>query len=159
MEVNLAILLVALGMLALFGLFPAGLREADMAITDTHTALFADYVLSGIQANAATNNDWNTWRDITKFRVQAVSNLKADNSTPIVSSSPSVVSSVIPFAGSSLRYVLEIGGVDYRSPGIPHVRTVALWVWSGTRSTSNVGQFKPLADLFCTEVYFPGALP
>lgn len=66
-EVNLAILLVTIGLLTLFALFPQGLRESEMAVVDTHEAMFADHVLSGVKANAQDILDWNTWTNQSYF--------------------------------------------------------------------------------------------
>ncbi|MBR4617151.1 MAG: hypothetical protein IKO55_16205, partial [Kiritimatiellae bacterium] len=41
-EVNVAILVIAGGMLSLFTLFPAGLRLSTAAMSDTRQVLFAD---------------------------------------------------------------------------------------------------------------------
>ena len=61
-EVSLAILVLGLGLMAAFGLFPAGVRQNEESTADTRAALFADYVLNGMQANAATITEWNEWK-------------------------------------------------------------------------------------------------
>ena len=66
-EVSLAILMVAVGLLALFGLFPLGLRESEMGIVDTHEAMFADHILSGLEANALAITNWNDWTNSVDF--------------------------------------------------------------------------------------------
>jgi len=60
-EVNLAILLISVGLLTLFALFPLGLRENEAAIVDTQEAMFAEYMLSGIRANAQSIMNWDHW--------------------------------------------------------------------------------------------------
>ena len=69
-EVNLAILLVATGMLTLLALFPLGLRQNEEAIMDTHEAMFATHVLSGLEGNALSADmmDWSIWNDPGRFR-------------------------------------------------------------------------------------------
>jgi hypothetical protein len=154
-EVNLAILLVALGMLALFALFPSALREADTAITDTHTALFADYVLSGLEANASGMTNWNTWKDMAAFRPAVVASNTPGGIQVVQQAAPAAtVIGPVSFAGNDLRYVLEIGGSDTATP---QWRTASLWVWSGTYIT--VTNFKPKAEFFYTEFYYPGSMP
>jgi hypothetical protein len=53
-EVNMAILVVAGGMLTLVTLFPAGLRMSTSAMADTRQALFASDTLNSLRAKAAT---------------------------------------------------------------------------------------------------------
>lgn len=74
MEVNLAIFVISLGLLTLVSLFPLGLRESDIAITDTHEAMFADHVLSAMQGNANDITNWSAnvqgqakWNDMNLF--------------------------------------------------------------------------------------------
>jgi hypothetical protein len=66
-EVNLAILLVTIGLFTLFALFPMGLRESDMAIVDTQEAMFADHVLGGVKANASAITSWSNWASRAYF--------------------------------------------------------------------------------------------
>ena len=74
MEVNLAVFVVGLGLLTLVSLFPLGLRESDIAITDTHEAMFADHLLSAMQGNASEITNWSAlvpgqakWSDMNSF--------------------------------------------------------------------------------------------
>ncbi len=60
-EVSLAVLVLGLGLMVAFGLFPAGVRQNEESTADTRAALFADYVLNGMQANAATVTNWSEW--------------------------------------------------------------------------------------------------
>jgi len=71
-EVNLAILLVATGILTLLALFPLGLRQGELAIMDTHEAMFATHVLSGLEGNALSVDmmNWSIWSDHDRFRVE-----------------------------------------------------------------------------------------
>ncbi len=54
-EVSLAVFVLSLGLLAVFGLFPAGLGMADNARQETQATIFADYVLGGLRAAAAAD--------------------------------------------------------------------------------------------------------
>lgn len=67
MEVNLAILMVAVGLLSLFALFPAGLKESDAGIADTQEAMFADHVLSSLEGNSQNLINWTGWADPNAF--------------------------------------------------------------------------------------------
>ena len=66
-EVTIAILMVSVGLLTLFALFPLGLRESDMAIVDTHEAMFADSVLSALEGNAMGIKRPLDWNEIEAF--------------------------------------------------------------------------------------------
>lgn len=60
-EVALAILAIGLGVLVIFGLFPAGMQNADDDAADTKAGLFAEYAMSGVRgaASGLTNTtDW-----------------------------------------------------------------------------------------------------
>ena len=164
-EVNLAILLVALGMLALFGLFPAGLREADLAMTDTHEALFADYVLSGLEANASTSTTWSVWKDMgdsnvvvqnpstptALFQRHIVKGVRipvgsqddirwrdARAGPPPPQQNQPVVEGPVSYAGRGLFYILEIGGTDYRlwTNNSPLASRTAAARWPGATGSS-----------------------
>ncbi len=68
-EVNVAILVIAGGMLSLFTLFPAGLRMSTSAMGDTRQALFADdffaYFETGLQD---IEDSLSKWENIEEFR-------------------------------------------------------------------------------------------
>jgi len=56
-EISLALLIVAIGMLSILGMFPAGLDQNARSISDTHAALFAGEVFSSLRVRAETNWD------------------------------------------------------------------------------------------------------
>ena len=58
MEVNIALLIMAVGLLGVFSLFPLGLRQSDAATSDTTQAAFADQVLNAMRANASLVTNW-----------------------------------------------------------------------------------------------------
>lgn len=51
-EVTLALLVVAVGMTAAFSLFPEGIQSTRAAVSNTETALFADYVFATLELAA-----------------------------------------------------------------------------------------------------------
>ncbi len=51
-EVALALLVVSVGLTAIFGLFPSATTANKRAIQDTQIGLFADYVLNGLRWRA-----------------------------------------------------------------------------------------------------------
>ena len=60
-EVALAVLAVGLGLITVFGLFPAGLQNASDDATDTRAGLFAGAVLSELRGAAVTNTTTVAW--------------------------------------------------------------------------------------------------
>ena len=58
-EVTLALMVVGVGMLAILGMFPAGLDQNTRSISDTHAALFAQEVFNSLRVHAETN-----WQEI-----------------------------------------------------------------------------------------------
>jgi prepilin-type N-terminal cleavage/methylation domain-containing protein len=61
-EIALAILVVSIGLLSVFSLFPSGMAANKHAIDDTYGAMFADEVFNGLRAVLSTNSfqnvDW-----------------------------------------------------------------------------------------------------
>ena len=51
-EVALALMVVAIGILAVLGMFPAGLDQGEWSAAETHAALFAEEVFNGMRALA-----------------------------------------------------------------------------------------------------------
>ncbi|MCL2104691.1 MAG: prepilin-type N-terminal cleavage/methylation domain-containing protein [Kiritimatiellaeota bacterium] len=63
MEVNVAVFVMATGVLAIAALFPLGMRESILSQTDFKQAMFADYVLNiAVAAASSTNLTWQEWR-------------------------------------------------------------------------------------------------
>ncbi len=71
-EVNIAILIAAGGMLSLFALFPLGLRQSTMSEADMHQAAFASSFFEAIAANVKEIDDVDDWNDINIFWDTAV---------------------------------------------------------------------------------------
>ena len=149
MEVNLAILLIGLGMLVLFGLFPAGLREADNAFIDTHAAQFAEVVMNGLRAKTQRLS-WTDWIDPGRFQV-ALDPIAAGT---ISEQHPPTVSDPIQFPAGSETYVLYLMDVldDWQS----RTRGVSLWVWSGEFGPDDPDDFKQKAEWYYTKYYYSG---
>ncbi len=64
MEIALAIFVISVGLLAVFGLFPTGMESNKSAIDDTYAALFAEELFHGYRAQAAVN-PWNNIENLT----------------------------------------------------------------------------------------------
>lgn len=66
-EVNVAILVIAGGLLSLFTLFPAGLRLSSSAMSDTRQALFADDFFAYFDDGVRLIEDRDDWQNIETF--------------------------------------------------------------------------------------------
>jgi hypothetical protein len=146
-EVNLAIFVVALGMLTLFSLFPAGLKQVETAQSSTQEAMFAEHVLSTLRATAVTNltaAQWNNMNDVQRLVV-------ADVGTRTVQHGPGIAALEFPAGPDiNMRYILEI---DDAGRGL---RSVSLWCRSGEYGAVDVGVFKTGAAKFYTELFYSG---
>ena len=77
-EINLVLLIIGVGLVALLGLFPVGLRQAGLATADTVQAVFADQVLSTLQAQASLITNWTDW---VAFEASVLQNAKVAGHT------------------------------------------------------------------------------
>ncbi|HRR34603.1 MAG TPA: prepilin-type N-terminal cleavage/methylation domain-containing protein [Kiritimatiellia bacterium] len=67
-EVNMAVFVMAIGILGLVALFPLGLREGVKARADLKQSMFADHALNQIVAVLSqTNMTWSKWQDLDEF--------------------------------------------------------------------------------------------
>ncbi|MGN0852853.1 MAG: prepilin-type N-terminal cleavage/methylation domain-containing protein [Kiritimatiellia bacterium] len=65
MEVNLAVFIMAVGVLAMVGLYPLGFRESQQSQDDVAGAILADAVLNPIVAAlSSTNVTWQAWNNV-----------------------------------------------------------------------------------------------
>ena len=76
MEVNLAVFVMAMGILAMVGLYPLGFRESQQSRDDVAAAILADTVFSAATAAlSATNCAWSDWKNV----IHASSGFSGDN--------------------------------------------------------------------------------
>ncbi len=144
-EVNLAIFVISIGLLTLFSLFPAGLKEGEAGHADTQTSLFCDYVLGTIRANsmAVKAKDWDNlsspYNDLL-YDLPGTVNEGGNR--------PSKVQYPIG-SGLYVRYYLDIveNGDLYG---------VRLWTASGEYGTKVLKEFKDSAEMYYTELFFSG---
>ena len=66
-EVMMSIVIVGGGLVAVFGLFPVGLRQSMDSRSDLTQAAFASAVLESISANVKVIDDLETWEDFDKW--------------------------------------------------------------------------------------------
>ena len=106
LEVNLAIFIMATGVLVMCGLYSLGFRENRQSVEDVASAAFADAYLGPlVQGLSATNMEWSTWIQI--------------GDTPSQSETLSVASGVWPQEGW-MAYVQRVGNTaNYRVKGDP----------------------------------------
>ncbi len=75
MEVNLAIFIMAVGVLAMTSLYPLGFRESEQSRDDVQAAITADEVLGQLTAALSSRNiTWQKWRDEVGKAVDASKN-------------------------------------------------------------------------------------
>lgn len=80
-EVCLVMLVFGVAISSLLAFFPVSLRQSSMAVTDTVTTMFADYVINSLQANAEEMTDWEYWTDANskkKFRQKITEGITLD---------------------------------------------------------------------------------
>ena len=85
-EVAFAVLVVGLGCLTIFSLFPSGLRMANADQADTKSALFVDRVFSGLHSNAGGMTNAADW---VSFEFKVVKNVLGQNLDVLVGSTNS----------------------------------------------------------------------
>ncbi|MEI6166109.1 MAG: prepilin-type N-terminal cleavage/methylation domain-containing protein [bacterium] len=115
-EVCFAVLIVGLGLLTIFSLFPSGLRMAEEDLADTKCALFSDKVLAGLHANAAgvTNAaDWSNGSFVNKI-LKDVLDVGVNVSITGTNAYP-------PSTDDGVRYSLKISDV------VPYSATLVVW--------------------------------
>ena len=75
MEVNLAIFIMAVGVLAMTSLYPLGFREGEQSRDDVRAAVAADEVLGKLTAALSSRNiTWQEWREKIKAAVEKTPN-------------------------------------------------------------------------------------
>ena len=71
MEVNLAVFIMAVGVLAMASLYPLGFRESQQSRDDVHAAITANEVLGQLTAALSSRNiEWTQWRNKLKEAVK-----------------------------------------------------------------------------------------
>lgn len=153
MEVNIAVALVAVGLLAVFSLFPMGLRESNLSVADNHEAMFANHVLSCMESNAMQIKDWNRWSDPAMFKSLVVADVYPVDGVM----SNTLMSSGTKFplsddSGKIIRYNLEILSLNGALPSFgQETYLLQLHVKSG-----RYGDFGAYKNTYLTAVTFMG---
>jgi len=164
-EVNLAIFVVAIGLLSLFTLFPIGLKQGEAGHQDTQTSMFAAYVLDGMRANAMGIGA-EEWGD--RNNMAAVNRMTGGSSPLLDDLAPqgedlktdTVDSFEYPEGADPetfIRYLLEIDYDDVGGGGSRlNLYKVKLWVQGGEYGTTIKSDFKGVAEVYYTELFYSG---
>ncbi|MCA1808173.1 MAG: prepilin-type N-terminal cleavage/methylation domain-containing protein [Lentisphaerae bacterium] len=133
-EVTLAMMVIAVGILAVMSLFPAGLDQNMRSIEDTRMAFFAEEVFNGLQAHAA--EDWDGLETIIMKLAAEESWGSAPLPPEVISDWNTVTTNIYysKYEGANdvdniehhvLRYKLLIQDEK------PRIKSATLWVWPG----------------------------
>ena len=80
MEVNLAVFIMAVGVLAMVALYPLGFRENQQSREDVAAADLADAVLNPLVAALSwTNMHWTAWKEICRVSGKGVTEVLPDS--------------------------------------------------------------------------------
>ena len=109
MEVNLALLIMSIGLVGILTLFPVGLRQGDTATSDTTESAFADLVLNAMRANAQMVTNWNDWQTLPNGTILLQGHQAADQSPNAL---PITVPTVDSPAGVQIRLGNNIDLID-----------------------------------------------
>ncbi len=63
-EIAIALMVIAVGMLGVLSMFPVGLEQNERSLEETYSAMFAQEVFSGLKAYAESN-----WANLASFNV------------------------------------------------------------------------------------------
>ena len=169
MEVNLAILIMAGGILSIVGLYSLGFRESRQSSEDVAATAYADAVLSPlVMAASATNLRWSVFKEMRSFPGDTGWAEYIDENTGLVRNNPestaknafsSAMGALSSAAGGSLDAPsswpgtsasggLKGGLIVMHAPGSPIVRL-------GFRA-SKLDNMLLSAPLYYTEVRFQG---
>lgn len=133
-EVTLALMVMAIGILSIMSLFPAGLDQNARSIADTHAAFFAEEVFAGLQAKAEAN-----WAELAEAQLPvAATNMWSNMLTNRVHfSGTNMVMNKYEYASGSDTY--EDHALRYRlvltTNGL--LKKATLFVWPGEFGTTN----------------------
>lgn len=77
-EVCLVMMIFGIAVTSMMALFPVGLRQGNMAVSDSVVTMFGDYVMNSLAANAAEMTDWADWESESAFKKEVVAGIKVD---------------------------------------------------------------------------------
>jgi prepilin-type N-terminal cleavage/methylation domain-containing protein len=156
-ELSLAILVVAVGLLAAYGLFPSGLNAGKRALDESQAGIFAEEVIGAIQAVA--EDPQVSWSDLDTLSLPGMSepglpppgaNLWENSLELLIKPNMGMRTNKYQlqnklFYDYVIRYDLQIGDL----PGRP-LKAVRLETWNGEYGPTNESL------VFYTELYQTG---
>jgi len=161
MEINLAIFVMAVGVLAMIALYPLGFRERSQSREDVASAVLADAVLNPLAAALSqTNMTWTKWQSINTVPNGGWSAyFRSDNFND-----PKTISQMSSSTLSTFQDLVgkAPAGIGVSAPSLPSAMGCALVVSRdgarlllSFRATRRPGML--LAEpLYYTEVHFQG---
>lgn len=164
LEVNLAMFVMAMGVLSMIALYPLGFREADQSREDVASAAYCESVLNSLAAAlSATNIHWSAWasQDGKTYPSEGWKNYFNDS----YFGSPKTASAMRSTANSTFQQVVSsLGGNPYSVSAPQQPKGLACGVvvaFTGTRCAIAVRATRRPAmllaqPLFFTEVNFQG---
>ncbi|HMP74008.1 MAG TPA: prepilin-type N-terminal cleavage/methylation domain-containing protein [Kiritimatiellia bacterium] len=126
-EIALALMVVGIGLLAVFGLFPTGLQMNKAVVDETQVALFAEQVLNGVRAQASTQR-WDrirtsinippptpdVWLNPDDLTVRVTPGGEDNFQTLVYQTAGALGGGTAGYEDFGIRYRLEIRDVDAR---------------------------------------------
>ncbi|MDD4870368.1 MAG: prepilin-type N-terminal cleavage/methylation domain-containing protein [Kiritimatiellae bacterium] len=146
-EVNLAIFLVAAGLLILFSLFPLGLRESEMGIADTQESMFADFVLNAMEGSSMTKTNWSEWQSAWPAGSRVLDTPEVY--VALLNEEPRRVEDFPSGSGNTIKYTLTVDSYPLNSNG--YRKRAVLLVRSG-----KYGKFSQTTRCYMTEFVYMG---
>jgi len=135
-EVTLALMVMAIGILSIMSLFPAGLDQNARSIADTHAAFFAEEVFGGLQACAETN-----WAGLAEAQLPVAAKAMWDPAT--------TATNKVHFTGTNVvmnKYEYTVPSGTYEDHALRYrlvlttnglLKAATLWVWPGEFGGTN----------------------
>jgi hypothetical protein len=153
-EIALAMLVVGVGLMGVFALFPLGADANRKAIEETQIGIFAEYVLNGFRYEAE-EVPWSQVADVPSFRIAPLGSGFIWRNPPEIEAGPGVKTAVYAVERDptieemAFRYEFR---VFETVAGRPKVKGFLLNVWPGQYGVLTNGA------TFYTEVYPYGGI-
>ena len=153
MEVNMAVFVVAIGVLSMVVLYPLGLRESTQGQADLKQSMFADDVLNrAVAAASQTNILWSVWLSSTPHLTGSKIDLMSNSSVPkFITDELSTLTSEWPDLKKNTHYKIAcclLPGASDRIMGIMVQSTDLLKTTDFNQVTNN--------PIYYAEVMFQG---
>lgn len=164
-EVNMAVFVLAIGVLSMAVLYPLGLRESIQSQADLKQSMFADYVLNvAVSAASSTNLNWSQWRtwaavyNMTGSDAGTEKDLSINESIPQDFVLPIVTAAVEAYNSNQKAGFKHVRNKTYAmycvvAPG-PSDRIMGIMVRSLDMDTSKMNDAEKITRLQAQPVYY-----